>query len=240
VWGEAIRSAYHEAMEKDEVIERVREEFDPFKYFLSMAGLLNHLDKELEAVYNIFAWSEQLIYNLRRYDDDFLSKYINLSKTISDIQGECFKVFIEDDAFAKAYFLNRILSYVYGAYYIPEKRDVVTQWLFAENMHHDLSRPMSVNGESLKWVIDIHQEISRAADEDKLTNQMRLMVALKIAGRRFHYEHHHEGLIAMLGGEEFDIPAIREELKRCIVAHEEYGKASTKRFRQQESKEYEL
>jgi hypothetical protein len=241
VWGEAIRGVYRDAVEEeDEVIRRVANEFDPFKEYLSIGGLIE--DHDMRKVYDLFAWSEQLAYYLRRYEDDNLvGEYAALSKTLSDIQGECFQIFTDEETFAKAYFLHRTLIHIYGDFYVPEKRDVVTKWLCEDNMHHDLSRPVSVYGEDLKWVIDLHHEIAEARAEGKLTKQMRLMAALKIAGRRFHYTYKHEELRRRLVGDsDFDLLAIGERLAKCVEEYEADKKERAETHDSRKAKEYDL
>jgi hypothetical protein len=238
VWGEAIRHVYNEAIyEKNELDS----DFDvDANHFIAIDDLLSHYNTDYKDIYEIFAWSEQLAYYLRRYDDEFLKEFEDLSFTLSTIQGELFRLFIDDEAYAKAYALSRTLHHVYGITR-EDERDIVTKWLYAECIHHYLSRPMSVNGENLSWVVAIHQEISKAADAGTLTKQLRLMTAIRIAGRRLHYEHVHSKLLEMIAGDsDFDVDTIKAELEKCFKAHEKNKKKTRENHNEYAPKEYEM
>jgi len=193
-WGIAINRHCNDIEKnKDDDIPRKKNEpeFDAFEESLNISGLLNSADPTCKEVYEIYAWSEQAIYHLRRYDDDLLKTYRLLDKYISQIQGECFRLFNGDHIYAAAYILHHICKLIYGlpsCYpYQPEKWDVVTTFIQETCMHHDFGQAMDRRSVRLNKMADMHKKLYQAKKAGKLTKMLRLETALQLAGRHFHH-----------------------------------------------------
>jgi hypothetical protein len=151
-WGVAINHHCRDVLDKEDDLDDLlkksgrKNKFDAFDGFLDIPGLLNRPHRE---IYNIYSWSEQLVYYLRRYEDDLLDDMQILSKIVSDIQGECFTLFKKDDSYAKAYILSMLTKMIYGPLYPydVEKWDPLVKHLNEDNLHHSLNHFMAPTGD---------------------------------------------------------------------------------------------
>lgn len=230
LWGVAAINHYtNNALKEDK--DNESDVFDAFDGFLDLKGLLSQADRICWRIYDIFAWSEQIIYYLRRYDDAFLRRYEDLSKIISDIQGECFHLFKQSDAYAKAYILTRICKLIYtNKYpYDTENMDSFTRFLVNNHGHHDLSRPMQRDG-SIKELAEIHIQLQRAEKAKKLTVMMRVVAFMKISGRRFHYDHNFKALIETLKPKKVDRLVLNALFSECKKAHDDDERQSRENY----------
>jgi hypothetical protein len=189
-WGVAINHHCQDLL-KDEPEIPSSDKFDAFDGFLNVPGLLGQAGMVYKNVYEIFAYSEQAVYHLRRYDDELSESLSGLSKLLADIQGECFQIFIDDQTYARAYILNIVTKMIYGTHYpySEEKWDPLTQFLAKDNMHHDLSRMMQPRDADTEKLAALHVKLHRAKETKKLTLMLRAEAMLLLAGRRFHYDH---------------------------------------------------
>ena len=171
-WAVAVRNNCEKSLkEKEDYYEK--EKFNPFDSFLSVRGLLKG---ELKTYFEIFSWVEQLSYYLKRYDDEILERYIEVSKSVSLLYGELFKIFNSNEEYAKAYVLNKICEIVYSNNfpYKENEYDYLTKWLVKNNIHHDLSKGMRMG---LSELSKIHISLSK----NKTNNTFnRLLIVLKI------------------------------------------------------------
>ena len=110
VWERAICCHTEEVLEDKMEDDNV---FDATERF-SIQELVGYGSREQEPanekMFEVYQWTEQTIYYLRRYDDDMPKEFCDLNKLISDIQGACFDFFKEDEIFAKAYIVNKIIK----------------------------------------------------------------------------------------------------------------------------------
>lgn len=191
-----------------------RDEFDPFDGWLDIVGLLGKSRApELAPVYEIFAWTEQAVYALRRYQDAYMRKRQGLSDLLATMQGVCFGIF-RSDTFAKAYVHNRTLKKLYGSKY---DKSTIRTILEKQNWHHDLSRPMS-DWDSLLKIREWHY---RAYTAETTTD--KLLVLMEIVGCRYHYKHQLRQMCKMLreAGEKVDYKAIWAQFQKNEAAHKE-------------------
>lgn len=186
--------------------------FDPFEGFLDVLGLLSQADNGqfCRDVFLIYHQVESLVYSLRRYDDRFREKFSCLDKLCSDLFGACFAVMQAEDSFAKAYVGNRICRWIYGQW-----EGQMWEALNAVNMHHDLSR----------FMLDCSLAEVIAWDKWRLTHkdcpQNRLVLALRMAGRRFHYAHKLRDLMDRVKGLGVRKGVLEREFSKCLKAHSE-------------------
>ena len=246
-WGVALSSQCDGVLsEKEDPLETPKDTFDAFEGFLNVEGLLRSAGgNENMAVYLIYAWSEQSVYHLRRYEDELLKGYKNLDRQLSDIQGECFDFFSKDEVFPKAYILNKICKELYCSFYPyqKEKWDFVTLWLQKQNVHHDLNRPMQSTyngGESLKWLAEMHMTILKGK-KHALSPTLRVMLALQIAGRRYHYDHNFKELCEMLKKEKMVyLQEFKKQFEANKKAHEKNEKNSQESYNKSQMSERTL
>lgn len=205
--------------------------FDVFEGFLDISGLLYQAGKSYKAIYDIFSWSEQLIYYLRRYDDQFIKSLELLSKIVSDIQGECFNLFKQSDVYSRAYILNLLCKFLYKNPYpsCKDKWDPLTKFLSKESEHHDLNRLM--NEGELKTLAELHYKLHKAHQSKKLTTQLRSEAFLILSGRRFHYDYKFDELIKDLKLNKEDtlkLKAVFNKNKEDYEKHEKNSRESYK------------
>ena len=174
-------------------------------------------------------------YYLRRYDDEFLKSLNNFSKVISDIQGECFKLFKNDPIYAQSYVLSMVCKILYGNVYPydKEKWDVVTQYFAAEHAHHYLNRMMNNGEQDLKALAKLHVKLHKAQEEKKLTKMMRVEAFLILSGRKYEYDHQFKKLSDMLktdGFKKTEIEKLHKLFLQCQKACEENKKESQRDY----------
>lgn len=227
----AVAAVNHHCNDIFEKKEEKEDIFDAFEHFLDIKGLLECRDIFYKKIYEIYQWTEQAIYYLRRYNDRLLKNYNNLSKLLSDIQGECFDIFKKHDVFARAYILNTLCKFLYGTRYPyqKEKWDSFTKFLSESASHHDLNRLME-DGE-LKDLADIHVKLQKAKKSGKLTIMLKAETFLILSGRKFHYDHLFKRMITILKLNKVDILKLKSLFDKNKLDHEEDEKKSMKNYR---------
>lgn len=173
--------------------------FDPFRDMLSVKGLLP--DDAHQKVYDVYGWTEQLAYALRRYPDELMAQYAVLDKLISDIQGACFHIFQSSTAYGRAYVGNRLLQALYD--------DTRVEEVFNE-LHLQVLLRKRIRSCTLAEVI--------AWDRWRLDHQMtlhnRVLLAIRICGPGFN-EFHFRKLMARVRGSVCE-PVLQRELAKCL------------------------
>ena len=205
--------------------------FDAFDNgFLDIAGLLgqcHYRGKFNRHLYELFGWSEQLAYALRRYDDELLKSFQSLSDVLARLQGELFGFFSANNDFAKAYVLNQVLDHLY--------RDKDFQKLaYKQHWHHDLSRPMRSNRDdsvSLEKVREWHYRA--VVNSKKQTTEDKILLALEIMGRHYHYQHNYNDMVSVLQADNvlFNPKKLESAFKKCEARHKELEEAGHKEYR---------
>ena len=240
-------------------------DFDVFDHFLSIPGLLEEEDPAMAAIFRIYQHAEQLAYGLRRYDDDAFPEA--LDRHLSDLQGIAYEAVRENRLVTKAYLLHRMARIVYGPLYPYDLEDAdtdpITRIVARENMHHDMRVRMRP-GNPVEDVIERHKALAGAlGDALTRTNGMapraharigfeRIEAALWMAGRRYHYDHKHRGLLkkldtpegrAALVEDEHDsrLSAIKDRLAACKREHQSINaRENRQRVREHAQKETEI
>ena len=230
-WGAALMGQFETDRHEEHEPEHrklARKEFNPFKGFLDIIGLLRAGDPEKAAVFELFARTEVAVYALRRYNDEFLSNRKDLSDLIAIIQGMCFDRFHKSAVYPRAYLLNMILERLYGGRY-SNQEDKVRDAIMKVNGHHDLKRPME-DRESLLVLRGWDLQGRRAK-----TPKARIKLFLRIAGRRFRYEHQFNQLLAEAGIEKpKQVAKLRKFWgKHCVTPHKERDAESMGHYRKE-------
>lgn len=234
-WGIAVTHYCNGILEKkSELFKKPKNFFDAFEGFLDITGLLQQVDRQYSTTYEIYSYNEQIIYYLRRYDDELLSDLEELSCLTSNIHGECFKLFSQNEVYARAYVLNIVLKLIYGDYYPyqEEKWDILTKHLSKNHCHHDLSRIMH-EGE-LKQLSELHVKLHQAKETKKLTLMMRLEAFLMLAGHRYHYDHIFNTLVQSLKQKRFNkqyIEKLSKMFEQNKIDHEKNEKDSSQQYK---------
>lgn len=233
-WGiAAINHHTDKLLEEENILDQMEKDkpFDAFEGFLDISGLLNQVNKIYGVIYDLYSWSEQVVYYLRRYEDEFLSRYTDLSKVISDIQGECFHLFKDSDVYSRAYILNNICKFLYGKFYPyrEEEWDSFTKFLSKNCGHHDLSRMMREG--NLKTLAEIHIKLHKADRIKKLTIMDKAEAFLILTGRRFHYDHKFVEMMKILKLDSKKAKKLKDLFLKCKEAHDQEEKNSTKSYK---------
>jgi hypothetical protein len=231
IWGTAAINYHTDRLlkENDSIIKE-SDTFDAFDGFLDISSLLRCESPIYSFIYNIYSWTEQVIYYLRRYEDKLLKDHEELSKIISDIQGECFHLFKENDVYARAYILNKVCKLIYTNKYPHDSKhyDAFTRFLVNHHEQHDLNRPMFDH--DIKALAEIHATLHRAEKAKKLTVMMRVEAFMVIAGRKFHYDHKFNELVKVLKLTKLDLIKLKILFLKCKEDHDVTDKRSHEQF----------
>lgn len=211
--------------------------YNPLKDALGIEDFLRSADrKDLSFVYEIYQLIEEIIYALRRYDDEYLHSKKAFSDLVCNIQGTCFSILYDNSTFSECFVANQICQIIYTDHYVFSEdkfKDVVDEWLHKDHIHHNITRVVGRNGESIKWLVEQHI-LLLAADGAELKRQ-RVLVALRMSGRRFHYEHSYKKMLEILKKDkDLNNPSflslVAQEFKNCLKAHEDDEKSSRDRY----------
>lgn len=218
-WAIAISSKFEDVHTNRQgarigIIRDRKEEFDPFDCFLSERGLIGQDKYEgpfYKVVYDIYAYTESMIYALRRYDDELRESFSDLSDLISEIQGLCFSLFTTSGVYARAYLVHQILKEKFYA------NKTINRIALKDSWHHHYSLLMD-------WSLDEIMRLHKELFVKEPTLQSLLKYSLIAMGRRYHYQHLFNALVKEL--EALKDPSINiEELRgiwktKCFDAHE--------------------
>jgi len=225
-WDTAVAENIEKSLKTDANDFPGNDDFDPFQGFLDIEGLL---EEPHHTVYKLFAWTEQLVYYLRRYEDEFLRRYPKLSDLCAKIHGECFTCFEAEEAFARAYLVHQICKVLYSDNCPKEKRDEVTQFLYEKHFHHNFGSTVHSSGITLKRLTEIHTELLRIKRDNRQLYKncvRRMLFALELAGGHFCYAHQHKELrehLETAAWKRVDLACVEEALvKFCQEKKENY------------------
>lgn len=160
-WSTAIQATIQDEVSKhDSFIYRRNEEDKEFnaKDWCSMNQALPSPQRE---IFQIYLWNESISYPLRRYDDEYLKSYEELSKLVSNVYGTCFSLFAEDEVFAKGYLIQRIAGMLFSKDY-PYKKDDIDKFLGETYMHHEI---VKLYNQPLAELIGIHLYLTNNPDD---------------------------------------------------------------------------
>jgi len=229
--GEGLWSMMVSGKIEDELATRPPEdrEFNP----LDTLRIEDFLSAPWHQVFVLYRWTEQLVYYLRRYRDDYLDKRRALSDLVARIQGECFRL-LDTQPVHLAYLLHRISVHIYFDQYRnwKDRNDEVDRILKDLWFCHHFKRDLQ-EFEPRK-VMAVHRTLCHgltAWRKKKLSrhnyNVMRLMAAIEIAGRRLQYVHQHDQMVKILevaAWTRAEIQNVRTALQTCLKLHEDRKK----------------
>lgn len=215
---EAQEKAYKDAEDQD-MVDPPQD--DDVNETISIASLLGKDERStgLSEVFRIYATTENLIYALRRYDDELLGGFDSLNKLVSDIQGACFEVFAEHDIFAKAYLLHTILEDLY------KWGNPVRGLALKQTWHYDLTRPMKLA--TIKDLRGLHLSISNPKNPPSATDWVEL--ALTLMGRGYYDKHALKELFRIAKKRKLDVDEARVQaaFDLCVKAKQDNDKSCT-------------
>lgn len=246
-WEMGICLHLEEAVRKPNIMDRLDKnrpfnavDFCDIPYLLTQAG-----ERSLAGVFEVYAWIEQLIYGLRRYQDDFLTSYRAVDEIASKMLGECFDIFTRRSAYGQAYVIHQIIEILYGNPYPyqEENWDFVTRILSKHNIHHDMSKWMR---RPMQEVCEIHKalvkRVAYAQDlaergeglhtwfKDRELRIDRLFVALRMGISIYEYDHIQKAILKTIehaGGKR-----LRLRAERAMGRHKEEYKEVKKKERE--------
>jgi hypothetical protein len=212
-WGIGISSQCREGGNTDDNTSNA------FEDFLDIKPLLTYCDNKFGYIYEIYQWVEQAIYYLRRYEDELSNSLSTLDKCISNIYGECFSLFKDNQAYAHAYILHNVLKIMYADGY-PYKKDAFSKYLDEGHIHHKLSHLM--RHQNLKLISDMYKKMYRDKKDGKLTLMVRVEAMFKLCGSEYHYDHQFDKLVKILPKKE--VFNARGWFGECKKLHDEQEK----------------
>lgn len=221
---------YDDCQERYEEERQEAEKNYQYNVFANHLNIYNLLGGSQAFVFRVYQYIEDIIYALRRYDDEFREQRATLDTIVSSMMGVCFQAFANSDKYAKAYCLERISELLYGVgyYYDTVARDVITAFLIRDSIHHHIKNGMSMD---LPVLMNYHLDLMIAEKKKKVDfPQLRLRIALEIIGHEFHYDHQHRRLFKDLveaGWADADVNKIREICLNNQKAHKAEEKSYT-------------
>jgi len=223
-WAVALMGHWKVEREKDNFFNKVQENapFDPFDGFLDISGILELESKSFARVYDVYAWTEQLIYYLRRYDDEFVVENKELSDWASVTMGLCFSHFEQYQDYAKAYLYHQICEKLY-------KNDVLEKIARKQCWHHNLRS--RYRDYSLEDLMNYHMRLFEKEPSLKTIFE----VALELQGRSYHYDHLFKEFTTYLKEEHgyTDTASFKKIFDQNKKKKEEYDSKSTGKYREE-------
>jgi hypothetical protein len=207
--------------EKFKEIERDRELFHPSAVKL-LARNPQSGGEALSCAFDIYRWTEQYFYAANRYQDDFAESLRPVSEKMALIQGLMFPLMAKGTSVAKAWMLENILNR-YVQHTSGREEDLLYTWYKNEGLHHDM-------GIDLIDPTELYNEFKalQKMEFEDVTYEKRLLFMLKVADRRFHYEHQHKKLLDYLVKNKdkmkVNITKVKAALKKCSDAYAKYDK----------------
>lgn len=227
-WAVSLMEHWEEERSKDNFFKRVSQDapFDPFDWSLSISGLLESVDKGHARVYDVYAWTEQLIYYVRRYQDEFMEGYRGLSDWASTTMGLCFAHFYQYDLYARAYTYNQICEKLY-------KNSKVEKIATKQCWHHNFSGRFK--DYSLEELMAFHMRLF--VKEPALKTLFD--VALEMMARSYHYDHQYNEFVKYLKEEHkyTNTGSFKKIFESNKKKHEEYNKEQRDSYSKDKSTE---
>jgi hypothetical protein len=209
-----------EALEKG-LPEEVREQHQWLNEYWpdSAVQLLDKNKPEEHFIWEAYCWCETYFYAANRYEDDMAQGLADTTAIICRIVGLCFKAFSDNSLYLRAWMaktlLDKIVTY--------DENDLVTNWLREQAAHHDI-RADYYDG-------DLYEDFRkyRPYYGHSLPLMVRMELAFRFLGRRFHYDHEHKQLLKMVeaakkAGADVSIHRIKRMIARCKQLRAEYEK----------------
>lgn len=230
-----------------------KENHNHLDHGLSIPGLLNHChDGEILAlVYKVFNELENIIYSLRRYNDEFVKKLKLLDRKVSVLQGECFTFFTDNPDFTKAYILNRICVQLFGDEYYTctpkEKWDFITK--IAHEEAHYIGGAMDRSVDELS---QIHLKLTVSGNKRKKKNHKfidntehrmnRLLTIIDFSATRIgEYTHIHTRILDSIKKsrklDKKNIDIIAAALAATVDVHKKHKEKQDKMYEETEPRE---
>jgi hypothetical protein len=236
LWGIAVLSHIEENRpqnkEQREQMQKFQDDnFDPLDGFLDIYGLLNEVENGQALIFKAHAITEDGIYAVRRYQDEFSACYEKFSKLMSDIQGVCFEAFSEHEIFAKAYLANEIFKIIYSQH-CNNPHKIVREIALKQCWHHDLSRIMNIQEVSFDQVMQWHNDLYNKTFDGYCTDiNLVLRIAMEIMGRRYNYKHQFEEMKTMLKDtKDVDIVSLQKLFKQNETLHDTREKEQQQKY----------
>lgn len=190
-----------------------------------MCEIDDFLDGDERHVFKIYSHTENCAYALTKYKDEFMEQFERFNMALRNIQGECFNIFTEERVFVDAWMYHHIAMKL-----ITYQDDLVNQWWYAQNMHHD------IKGRKLEYeeLYKLYKEV-----QFRIPSLMeRLEITLRLAGGSYHYKHNHKKLLEMIerhnstNEEKIDIEYVGVLLEECNKQHKEAEEFNQRQYAQ--------
>jgi hypothetical protein len=155
-------------------------------YCPKASSLLEHVGAEYANLWKIFQLTESIFYYLNRYPgDEFACRLRKVSKTISNIQGYCYKIFSTHQEFLQAWMLGNLFNQILK----EDSKDVVTKIFMKQNFHHYVR----INNLSLKETYSLFKRYQ--SRKVQMATNIRMQLVLKLVGSDNQYPHIHKKIM---------------------------------------------
>lgn len=195
--------------------------FEPYNILegegeLSIKSILQAYSDEHAFVYYVYREviniSEWLNYNPKAF------KVLN--KLISDIHGECFSLFLNDNTYTKAYLIHILCKdFIYWKRYPYHEKgeDLLLDWVLKSGEYNSLKNLMNLYHKDIKWLVKRHIELKAKEENGSITSLDRALLFVELC-QEFEYERTLDSLVKVLELEcaHTDSFLIQEVLKRSM------------------------
>lgn len=183
---------------------------------LSIKSILQAYSNEHAFVYYVY----QEVIQISEWLDYNPNRFKALNKLISDIQGECFSLFLNDSTYTEAYLLHILCKdFIYWKRYPCHEKgeDPLLDWVLKSGEYNSLKNLMNLHHKDIEWLIKRHIELKTKKEDDIITSLDRALLIVELC-QGFEHERTLDSLVKVLELEcqHTDSFLIREVLKRSI------------------------
>lgn len=183
---------------------------------LSIKSILQAYSNEHAFVYYVY----QEVIQISEWLDYNPKGFKALNKLISDIQGECFSLFLNDSTYTEAYLLHILCKdFIYWKRYPCHEKgeDPLLDWVLKSGEYNSLKNLMNLHHKDIEWLIKRHIELKTKKEDDIITSLDRALLIVELC-QGFEHERTLDSLVKVLELEcqHTDSFLIREVLKRSI------------------------
>ena len=163
-------------------------------YIPSMKSVLRGYNSSMFAfVLDVYIGVESILYYINRYQDGYAE---DTKKICSLLMGECFSIMSDHNEFLMSYLLSKIAQKILSPNCSEENFCFAVFKKF--NFHHDWEIPDTFDKKDVLEYINLWKKIREGGKGKEIRDENKLLIVLRIVGRRFHYKHLHKELLEMV------------------------------------------
>lgn len=155
--------------------------YNYYKAVHDLKSIINLLEPEKRTIVKVYIDLENIIYSLKRYNDEFLEKLKALHKLTCKIKGELYDIISRDSQYSLAWMIQNLCKKLLT----HDENDIVNQWWQKKCIHHHININQKYDD-----IFDIYKKYQFK----EMSLQERLDTTLILISGK----HDHKDLIAMI------------------------------------------